>query len=141
MCILKIGLKYRKDGRLNNAVLSLNKKMIEHLDILSNDITLIFKNKNVILQGGETTTAFEKIENGKIIELVKNLKIQKNRKIYLPLGILNELNINLEKDDNYIEYELIEDNKIRITLKESIEQSNGRKGVKGNGRNYYGKSK
>lgn len=133
MCILKIGLKYRKDGRLNNAVLSLNKKMIEHLDILSNDITLIFKNKNVILQGGETTTAFEKIENGKIIELVKNLKIQKNRKIYLPLGILNELNINLEKDDNYIEYELIEDNKIRITLKESIEQSNGKKELKAMG--------
>lgn len=133
MCILKIGLKYRKDGRLNNAVLSLNKKMIEHLDILSNDITLIFKNKNVILQGGETTTAFEKIENGKIIELVKNLKIQKNRKIYLPLGILNELNINLEKDDNYIEYELIEDNKIRITLKESIEQSNEKKELKAMG--------
>ena len=133
MCILKIGLKYRKDGRLNNAVLSLNKKMIEHLDILSNDITLIFKNKNVILQGGETTTAFEKIENGKIIELVKNLKIQQNKKIYLPLGILNELNINLEKDENYVEYELINDNKIRITLKESIEQSNKEKELKAMG--------
>lgn len=133
MCILKIGLKYRKDGRLNNAVLSLNKKMIKHLDILSNDITLIFKNKNVILQGGETTTVFEKIENGKIIELVKNLKIQQNKKIYIPLGILNELNINLEKDENYVEYELINDNKIRITLKESIEQSNKKKELKAMG--------
>ena len=133
MCILKIGLKYRKDGRLNNAVLSLNKKMIEHLDVLSNDITLIFKNRNIIIQGGETTTAFEKIENGKIIELVKNLKIQKNRKIYLPLGILNELNINLDKDDNYIKYELIEDNKIKITLKENIEQSNEKKELKAMG--------
>lgn len=133
MCILKIGLKYRKDGRLNNAVLSLNKKMIEHLDVLSNDITLIFKNKNIVIQGGETTTAFEKIENGKIIELVKNLKIQKNRKIYLPLGILNELNINLDKDENYIKYELIEDNKIKITLKENIEQSNEKKELKAMG--------
>ena len=127
MCILKIGLKYRKDGRLNNAVLSLNKKMIEHLNILSNDITLVFKDKKIIIQGGESTTAFEKIENGRIIELVKNLKIQKNRKIYLPLGILNELNINLDKNDNYIKYELIEDNKIKIALKENIEQSNQKK--------------
>ena len=84
-------------------------------------------------QGGETTTAFEKIENGKIIELVKNLKIQQNKKIYLPLGILNELNINLEKDENYVEYELINDNKIRITLKESIEQSNKEKELKAMG--------
>lgn len=130
MYISKIGLKYRKDGRLNNAVLSLNKKIIEHLNISSNDITLIFKNKDIILKGGETTTVFEKVENGKIIELVKNLKIQQNKKIYLPLGILNELNIDLEKDDNYMEYKLIEDNKIKITLKENIEESNKKKELK-----------
>lgn len=130
MYISKIGLKYRKDGRLNNAVLSLNKKIIEHLNISSNDITLIFKNKDIILKGGETTTVFEKVENGKIIELVKNLKIQQNKKIYLPLGILNELNIDLEKDDNYMEYKLIEDNKIKITLKENIEEPNKKKELK-----------
>ena len=130
MYISKIGLKYRKDGRLNNAVLSLNKKIIEHLNISSNDITLIFKNKDIILKGGETTTVFEKVENGKIIELVKNLKIQQNKKIYLPLGILNELNIDLEKDDNYMEYKLIGDNKIKITLKENIEESNKKKELK-----------
>lgn len=120
MYILKIGLKYRKDGRLNNAVLSLNKKIIEHLNISSNDITLIFKNKNIILKGGETTTAFEKKENGKIIELIKNLKIQKNNKINLPLGILNELNINLEKE-NYVKVELMNNNEVDISPKEDIE--------------------
>lgn len=112
---LKIGLKYKKDGRLNNAVLSLNKKMIEHLGVLSNDITFIFKDQNIIIKAGETSRTLEESKNGRIHYIEKNLKIQKDKKINIPLGIIMELGIQLEKE-NYVNVELIENQELKISL-------------------------
>lgn len=109
---IKIVLKYRKDGRLNNATVLLKKKMLEYIGT-DNNVVFQFKNKEIIISSGESTTTFEKIENGKI-ELIKNMKIQKDRKVNIPLGILKDFGVNLEKE-NYITVSMKE-KKLYISL-------------------------
>lgn len=117
----KLVLKYKKDGRLSNATLLLKKKMIEHMKAI-NEINFSFQNREITLEAGENNIIekFEKID-GKVVKFVKKLKIQKDRKINIPLGILSELGINPQKD-NYIRIDFSEDKKLFLTLAEIKEK-------------------
>jgi chromosome partitioning protein len=112
---LKLMMKYRKDGRLsrlNSATISLNQAMINHLGDIT--INFFYHNKEIILGTSEIET-YEKSKGGKIIELKRNIKLQSGRKLDLPLGILDDLGVNLEKE-NKIQIEFLEDHKLKLKL-------------------------
>lgn len=113
---LKLMMKYRKDGRLsrlNSATISLNQAMINHLGNIA--LSFFYKNKEIILNGNNESETYEKAKNGKIIELKRNIKLQSGRKLDLPLGILDDLGINLEKE-NKVQIEFLEDHKLKLKL-------------------------
>lgn len=113
---LKIMMKYRKDGklsRLNSATISLNQAMINHLGNIS--LSFFYQNKEIILNGNNESETYEKAKNGKIIELKRNIKLQSGRKLDLPLGILDDLGVNLEKE-NKVQIEFLEDHKLKLKL-------------------------
>ena len=113
---LKLMMKYRKDGRLsrlNSATISLNQAMINHLGNIA--LSFFYKNKEIILNGNNESETYEKAKNGKIIELKRNIKLQSGRKLDLPLGILDDLGVNLEKE-NKVQIEFLEDHKLKLKL-------------------------
>lgn len=113
---LKLMMKYRKDGklsRLNSATISLNQAMINHLGNIS--LSFFYQNKEIILNGNNESETYEKAKNGKIIELKRNIKLQSGRKLDLPLGILDDLGVNLEKE-NKVQIEFLEDHKLKLKL-------------------------
>lgn len=113
---LKLMIKYRKDGRLsrlNSATISLNQAMINHLGNIA--LSFFYKNKEIILNGNNESETYEKAKNGKIIELKRNIKLQSGRKLDLPLGILDDLGVNLEKE-NKVQIEFLEDHKLKLKL-------------------------
>lgn len=110
---LKLMINYRKDGRLNSATISLNQAMINHLGDTS--INFFYQNKEIILNGNNETETYEKVKNGKIIELKKNLKLQSNRKLAVPLGILDDLGVNLEKE-NKVQIEFLDNHSLKLKL-------------------------
>ena len=110
---LKLMIKYRKDGRLNSATISLNQAMINHLGNIT--LSFFYQNKEIILNGNNEIETYEKIKNGKIIELKRNIKLQSGRKLDLPLGILDDLGVNLEKE-NKIQIEFLKDHKLKLKL-------------------------
>lgn len=113
---LKLMMKYRKDGklsRLNSATISLNQAMINHLGNIS--LSFFYQNKEIILNGNNESETYEKAKNGKIIELKRNIKLQSGRKLDLPLGILDDLGVNLEKE-NKVQIEFLENHKLKLKL-------------------------
>ncbi|MGY0395032.1 ParA family protein [Fusobacterium sp. SYSU M8A802] len=110
---LKLMLKYRKNGRLNSATISLNQTMIKHLGNIM--LSFFYQNKEIILSGNNETETYEKAKNGKIIELKRNIKLQSDRKLDLPLGILDDLGVNLEKE-NKVQIEFLDNHKLKLKL-------------------------
>lgn len=110
---LKLMLKFKKNGSLNNAVISLNKKMVNHLK--SFDINFFYKNKEIILEGNFQDESYEKILNGEIVELKKNIKLIEERKLNVPLGILRDFGVILEKE-NKVQIEFLDDHKLKLKL-------------------------
>lgn len=117
----KIVLKYKKDNRLNNAVLTLDKKMLDFLKITDeNNLIFTYENNNIFLENGFLEKEIEEKKNGNTIFLKKNIKIQKNKaknyitnKILIPLIILNTFGVNEENTEIFIEFE--KNNKIKIS--------------------------
>lgn len=119
----KITLKYRKDGRLSTAVLSLPRKitggLIENDEDINFNLEFDSANKTMILS---KTTSSEVIEmsEGKLIKFKRNIRLQKTNNssnlIYIPLMLLKDLGVNLG-ETNYADICFSsEDNTIKIKL-------------------------
>ena len=135
----KITLKYRKDGRLSTAVLSLPRKitggLIENDEDINFNLEFNSNDKTMILS---KTTFSEVIEmsEGKLIKFKKNIRLQKTKSqsnlIYIPLMLLkdfgiklgetNYANISFYEKDNVIKIKLLEEN----TSVSKIDETKGR---------------
>ena len=102
---------------LNNAYLSLNKQIINHLgwDIQSNNLIFSYKDKIITLKNG-VTEDYRIIENdGKISEIVKNINViisNSSKKIAIPLGVCYDL--ELTDDNREVEVFLSKNKEVKI---------------------------
>lgn len=112
--ILKISLK-KKNDKLNNAVITLNKKICSSLGLEEQDC-FIFSYENKIIKIEPFFSEYETYERyvRNKLEIKKILKLQKGKKINIPLGILEDFGVSLDKE-NYISY-FLNNNKLIIKL-------------------------
>jgi chromosome partitioning protein len=123
----KIGIYYKQNGIFNNAVLTVEKQMIELLEISKQDNNIIieFKDNTITLKKGITDKEIEINNlNGGIIELKKNIgvnfsKISKEKDYYvaklnIPFSVVNTL--KLTPTENEVDITLNEKDKF-ITIK------------------------
>lgn len=111
----KVGLFYKKNGSFNNAVITIDKSIIEALDISkdSNEIIFTMKDNEIILKKGKIKKDEEKEVkdiHGDVVEYAKNSsinfsKVYKDKDYYvaklnIPFSIVGILKIS--KDNNEV---------------------------------------
>lgn len=94
---------YKNDGRLNGVKLTLDKAIINKLNLTKEDNKIIFKykNKQIQIEKGTVEKEIEIKEENTFIEILKNsiITFEENKgyytpKLNIPLGIANEWGIN-----------------------------------------------
>ena len=125
-----VGLFYKKNGSFNNAVLTVDKTIIEALKINKDENQIVFSMVDRIItltKGREKEEIEEKDIHGNIIKYKKNVninfsKVYKDKDYYvaklnIPFGIVNTLKIIKESNDVNI---TIGDGEVKIDREERV---------------------
>ena len=126
----KVGMFYKKNGSFNNAVLTVDKNIIEALNISKeeNQIIFSFKDRVITLKKGRVDEEIEEKDiHGNLIEYKKNVninfsKVYKDKDYYvaklnIPFGVVDTLKIT--KNGNVVNITTKED-KVLIDREEKI---------------------